>query len=124
VINLSPEKHRVFAEAFRVLKPGGRLMISDMVLLRDIPEAVKKSVLGYIGCISGAEMKNEYMKLIENAGFKEVKIIEETRLPLEMVLSDSTAKAMMKELNLTKKSAEEIVNSVVSIKLSATKPHN
>lgn len=122
VINLSPEKQRVFEETFRVLKPSGRLMISDMVLLKAIPEAVKKSVLGYIGCISGAEMKNEYVKLIENAGFKEVKIIEETRLPAEMVFSDSTAKAIMKELNLAKKSAEEIFDSVVSIKIKATKP--
>jgi SAM-dependent methyltransferase len=124
VINLSPEKQRVFQEAFRVLKPGGRMMISDMVLLKAIPEALKKSVLAYVGCVSGAEMKNEYLKLIENAGFREVKIIEETRLPLEMVLSDSTAKAVMKELNLTRKSAEEIANSVASIKISATKPQN
>src|SRR4030066_1291723 len=89
VINLSPEKQRVFNEAFRVLKAGGRLMVSDMVLLKDIPEAVKKSVLGYIGCVSGAEMKNEYMKMIENAGFREVKIINETHLPLETVLGDA-----------------------------------
>src|SRR4030042_830573 len=124
VINLSPEKQRVFEEAFRVLKPNGRLMISDMVLLKEIPEAVKKSVLGYLGCISGAEMKSEYMKLIENAGFKELKIIKETRLPLEMLLIDSTAKAIMEDLKLTKKGAEEIVDSVVSIKLSPTKPPN
>ena len=122
VINLSPEKQRVFNEAFRVLKAGGRLMVSDMVLLKDIPEAVKKSVLGYIGCVSGAEMKNEYMKMIENAGFREVKIINETHLPLETVLSDATAKAIMDDLKLTKKSAEELVGSVVSVKISATRP--
>jgi ubiquinone/menaquinone biosynthesis C-methylase UbiE len=124
VINLSPEKQRVFNEAFRVLKAGGRLMVSDMVLLKDIPEAVKKSVLGYIGCVSGAEMKDEYVKLIENAGFKEIKIINETHLPLETVLSDATAKAIMEELKLTKKSAEELVGSVASIKISAAKPQN
>jgi 3,4-dihydroxy-2-butanone 4-phosphate synthase len=67
-------------------------------------------------------MKNEYVKLIENAGFKEVKVIEETHLPAEMVLSNPTARALMKEFNLTKKSAQEIVNSVISIKISATKP--
>jgi len=122
VINLSPEKQRVFNEAFRVLKVGGRLMVSDMVLLKDIPEAVKKSVLGYIGCVSGAEMKNEYMKMIENAGFREVKIINETHLPLETVLSDATGKAIMDDLKLTKKSAEELVGSVASIKISGTKP--
>ncbi len=122
VINLSPEKQRVFNEAFRVLKAGGRLMVSDMVLLKDIPEAVKKSVLGYIGCVSGAEMKNEYVKMIENAGFREVKIISETQLPLDTVLSDATAKAMLDDLKLTKKTAEELVGSVVSVKVSATKP--
>jgi arsenite methyltransferase len=121
VINLSPEKQKVFDEAFRVLKVGGRLMVSDMVLLKDIPEAVKKSVLGYIGCVSGAEMKNEYMKMIEKAGFRDVKITEETHLSAETVLSGDTAKALMKELKLTKKSAEEIANSVASIKISAIK---
>src|SRR3990172_4002607 len=68
VINLSPSKQRVFNEAFRVLKHSGRLMISDMVLLEELPEAVKKSVLAYIGCISGAEMKSAYVKMIEDAG--------------------------------------------------------
>jgi SAM-dependent methyltransferase len=81
VINLSPDKEKVFQEAFRVLKPNGRLMISDMVLLKEIPETVKKSVLGYIGCISGAEMKTEYLKLIKNAGFQEVKTVNETLYP-------------------------------------------
>jgi SAM-dependent methyltransferase len=122
VINLSPNKQRVFDEAFRVLKPGGRLMISDMVLLNDLPETVKKSVLAYVGCISGAEMKTEYTKMIGNAGFTEVKVIEETHLPLEQMLSDATAKAILKELRLTKKRAAELVNSVVSIKIKATKP--
>ena len=122
VINLSPAKQRVFNEAFRVLKPGGRLMISDMVLLNELPEAMKKSVLAYVGCISGAEMKNEYVKLIENAGFKQVKIIEEAHLPLELMLSEATAKAIINELKLTKKRAAELVDSVASIKISATKP--
>src|SRR3990170_4696758 len=58
VINLSPNKKRVFEEAYRVLRPSGRLMISDMVLLNELPEAVKKSVQAYVGCISGAEMKD------------------------------------------------------------------
>jgi ubiquinone/menaquinone biosynthesis C-methylase UbiE len=122
VINLSPNKQRVFEEAFRVLKPGGQLMISDMVLLKELPEAVKKSVLAYVGCVSGAEMETEYVKLIENAGFEEVKVIEETHLPLELMLSDATAKAMMKELKLTEERAAELIGSVVSVKVSAAKP--
>jgi len=122
VINLSPEKQRVFNEAFRVLKAGGRLVVSDMVLLRAIPEAVKKSVLGYIGCVSGAELKSNYVKLIENAGFKAVTVIGETRLSAETMLNDSTAKALMEEMKLDRKSMEELVNSVVSVKISAIKP--
>ena len=124
VINLSPAKQRVFEEAFRVLKPNGRLMISDMVLLKEMPEAVKKSVLGYIGCISGAEKKTEYIEMIKNAGFKEVEAVEETLFPPELLLNDSNAKTLMKELNLTQKKAEELAKSVASIKISATKPQN
>jgi SAM-dependent methyltransferase len=122
VINLSPNKQRVFNEAFRVLKPGGRLMISDMVLLNPLPEALKESVQAYVGCISGAEIKSAYTGMIERAGFKQVNIVEETHLPLELMLSDASAKAIMKELELTEKSAEELGNSVVSIKISALKP--
>jgi arsenite methyltransferase len=121
VINLSPNKQRVFDEAFRVLKPGGRLMISDMVLLNELPEAVKDSVQAYVGCISGAEMKTVYIKMIKNAGFKRVKIFEETHLPLELMLSDATVKTVMRELDLPEKRAAELIHSVVSIKLSATK---
>jgi ubiquinone/menaquinone biosynthesis C-methylase UbiE len=122
VINLSPNKQRVFEEVFRVLKPGGRLMISDMVLLNELPEAVKKSVEAYVGCISGAEMKATYTKMIETAGFEEVKVIEETHLPLELMLSDATAKAIMKELKLTEERAAELVGSVASVRVSAAKP--
>jgi SAM-dependent methyltransferase len=121
VINLSPNKQRVFNEAFRVLAPGGRLMISDMVLLNRLPEAVKKNVEAYIGCISGAELKSSYLKMIEKAGFKDVEVVEETRLPFETILSDVTAKALLKELNLTKNRAAELINSVLSIKISARK---
>jgi arsenite methyltransferase len=124
VINLSPAKQRVFEEAFRVLKPNGRMMISDMVLLKEIPDAVKKSILAYVGCIAGAEKKTDYISLIKRAGFREVHVAEETHLPPEMMLNDPTAEALMKELKMTKKSAEEIVNSVVSIKISAKKPQN
>jgi len=65
VINLSPNKGRVFEEAFRVLKLGGRLMISDIVLLKGLPEVIKKNVKAYIGCVSGAMMKDKYLKLMK-----------------------------------------------------------
>ena len=122
VINLSPEKQRVFKEAFRVLRSGGRLMISDMVLLKDIPKEVKKNMLAYVGCISGAEMKSAYIQMIEEAGFDKIEIVEETTLKPHQILSDATALSIMEELNLNREQAEEIVGSVASLKISAKKP--
>jgi len=97
-------------------------MISDMVLLNKLPDDVKNSVLAYVGCISGAELKTEYLKMMEKAGFKNVEVIEETQMPLDQMLSDATAKAIIKELKLTKKRAAELIGSVVSVKVSAKKP--
>ncbi len=122
VINLSPNKQRVFSEAFRVLKPEGRLMISDMVLLKEIPEAIRKNVEAYIGCIAGAEQKTAYISKIKQAGFKDVQIVQETALPFEVLISDATAQQVMKKLRITQEKAQEIFGAVVSIKVSATKP--
>jgi arsenite methyltransferase len=122
VINLSPDKQRVFNEAYRVLKPNGRLMISDIVLLKELPERVKTSVEAYVGCIAGAEKKADYIAKVKRAGFQEVQVVEENRFLAEMMPNDPTAQALTKELKLTRKSVEKIFNSVVSIKVSATKP--
>jgi arsenite methyltransferase len=123
VINLSPNKQRVFEEAYRVLKPNGRLMISDMVLLKEIPEAIAKSVEAYIGCIAGAEKRQDYLNHIKKAGFNKVEIVEETKLPFEVLVSDATAQQVIKQLKITKQKAKEIFDSVVSIKVTATKPN-
>src|SRR4030043_433204 len=93
VINLSTNKKRVFEEAFRVLKPGGRIMVSDVVLSKQLPEIIRKNVKAYIGCISGAEIKDKYLRLIENAGFQKVRIIEEKVFPIEDMINDPTAQA-------------------------------
>ena len=75
VINLSPEKQRVFDEAFRVLKPGGRLSISDIVLLQELPESVKNNEALLAGCVAGAELKDKYLELISNAGFENIEVV-------------------------------------------------
>lgn len=74
VINLSPDKDKVFQEAYRVLKPGGKLMVSDIVLTQELPEDIKNSIDSYVGCVSGAILKDDYLKKIESAGFKDVEI--------------------------------------------------
>ena len=122
VINLSPDKSRVFKEAFRVLKPGGRLMISDMVLLKELPDFIKNSIEAYIGCISGALMKGEYIEVIREAGFHEVKIIGEASFPIEFMADDSTTKAIIEDLNIPIEKIKEISNSVASIKVQGIKP--
>ncbi len=121
VINLSPNKQRVFNEAFRVLKPNGRLMISDMVLNKEIPDALIKNIAAYIGCISGAEKKTDYINQIKQAGFKDVHIVDETNMPIEALITDKTANQVLKKLKMTKKEATEIFSAAVSIKVSATK---
>lgn len=103
VINLSPDKRKVFREAFRVLKNGGRLMVSDLVLEKELPKEIKKSVKAYVGCVSGALLKNEYLRCIKEAGFDRIKIINETGYPAEGMIDAETAK------------------TVISIKVSAIK---
>ncbi len=74
VINLSPDKQRVFDEAYRVLKINGRLAISDIVAEQEIPEEIKNDMKAYSGCISGASTVIEIKKMLDAAGFREVKI--------------------------------------------------
>lgn len=74
VVNLSPEKSRVFAEAYRVLKPGGRLAISDVVALNNLPDQIKNDLSLYAGCIAGAIPIDELIKILEETGFINIKI--------------------------------------------------
>jgi len=122
VINLSPSKKRVFEEAYRTLKPGGRLLVSDIVLKRKLPESVKKSVKAYVGCVSGAEMKNKYLELIKEAGFQEIKLTEQNFYPIEDTANDPTAQPIMKTFEIPAEKAKKMLNSVASIKVSALKP--
>jgi ubiquinone/menaquinone biosynthesis C-methylase UbiE len=122
VINLSPDKKRVFGEAFRVLKPGGRLMVSDIVLLKELPDFMRSSIASYVGCISGAMMKDRYIETIRETGFQEVKVIDEAVFPVEYITNDPRAKAIINKMNLSEDKVKDTANSVVSIKVQGIKP--
>ena len=121
VINLVPDKRTAFAEIFRVLKPGGRLMISDIVLLKELPDFIKNSAAAYVGCISGALMKDEYLKTIREVGFEAVQIVEETFFPIECMANDATAQAIVKDAGLSPERITEVEHSVASIKVRGIK---
>ncbi|MFH0847617.1 MAG: arsenite methyltransferase [Chloroflexota bacterium] len=122
VINLSPDKAKVFGEAFRVLKLGGRLMVSDIVLLKELPDAILNSVQAYLGCVAGAIKKDDYLKVIESAGFKSVRIIDETLFPVDLLTSDPTVRQVVKSLKIPSKMVKDIAASAMSIKVSGVKP--
>lgn len=125
VINLSQNKKRVFKEVFRVLKPGGRLIISDIVLVRPLSKGLAENVKAYIACVSGAEMKDKYLQELEEAGFKEVKIINQNHFQITHLLSDPSVQALIGifgfQIAKVQEKAQELQDSVVSIKVSATK---
>ncbi|MFX0169953.1 MAG: arsenite methyltransferase [Candidatus Hodarchaeota archaeon] len=77
VINLAPDKGKVFEEAFRVLRSGGRMLISDIVLEASLPQNIRDEVASYTGCLGGAILKEEYLQLIRHAGFTDVRIVSE-----------------------------------------------
>ncbi len=97
-------------------------MVSDIVLLKRLPEAIEKNVEAYSSCISGAEVKDKYLELIGTAGFREVKVLQEKNYPLEFIASEPEAKEAITQMGLTKEEVKDAANSILSISVSATKP--
>jgi hypothetical protein len=98
------------------------LTISDIVLLKELPKFVKESIEAYVGCVSGAMIKSEYLEKIEAAGFRDVCVIDEAAFPIELITNDPTVKGMMDKLGIGLDEARGVASSVVSIKVSAAKP--
>ncbi len=119
VINLSPDKRRVFQEAFRVLRPGGRLVVSDIVLEGELPQRIRESAAAYVGCVSGAVLRADYFRMLEEAGFEEIEV-ESAEYPLKMMFD--TAEAITAGLHLSPEEMEGLERLVVSAKIRAVKP--
>jgi len=122
VINLSPAKDMVFAEAYRVLKPGGRAMISDIVLSGDLPEAVVGSLAAYAGCIAGAIREEEYLRLMEAAGFRDVHVVQESRFEIAETEIDAYARSIAGNFNVPPEAVREAARSVLSVQVFGRKP--
>ena len=121
VINLSPDKESVFKETFRVLKPGGRIMVSDVVLSKELPDFIKDSVDAYVGCISGAIPKDNYLKTVSDVGFKEVSIVSETSIPVDEWFNDPIAESVINKLKVSSEQAKEVLGSIISVKFKGVK---
>lgn len=96
-------------------------MVSDIVLLKELPDVIKKSIEAYIGCLAGAMMKEDYIETIKNVGFKDVKIIDETSFPIENMANDPTAQAIISQMNIPAETLKELANSVISLKIQGQK---
>lgn len=118
VINLSGDKDKVLKEAFRVLKPGGRFAVSDIVLRKSLPEKVQQDMLAWAGCIAGALLDQEYRAKLTAAGFTDVDV-EVTR---EYDLCDEKMVSILESLSLEEK--EQFNGAIVSAFVRAEKPKN
>lgn len=110
VVNLSPDKPQVFRDALRVLKPGGRLVVSDLVLTRALTPQQQQNVALYVGCVSGASQKDDYLRQIAEAGFTGIEVLEETRY---MVGQEALAEGSEER---------DAFSAVVSVKVRAVRP--
>jgi len=118
VLNLVPDKKQAFAETFRVLKKGGHFSVSDIVLVGELPEGLRTSAEMYVGCVAGAIQKDEYLKIIGDAGFKEIKIQQEKRIELP----DEIVREFLSEAEL--KYFKEGKSGIYSVTVYAEKPLN
>lgn len=122
VINLSPDKPQVFREALRVLKPGGRLMVSDIVLTAPLPPALRDSLAAYTGCLAGASLKQDYLACIAAAGFSNVCVVGEGRFALGPEEGDPTIQQFIQTTGVPGVELATLASSVLSITVSARKP--
>lgn len=115
VLNLVPDKQKAFAEMYRVLKPKAHFCVSDIVLNAELPTNIAEAATMYAGCVSGAVLKDEYIKIIENSGFKNIEIVKTKDIQIPEVILQAY---------LTKEEIETFVNNksiIQSVTVKAVK---
>jgi len=121
VINLSPDKPRVFREAFRVLKPGGRLQVSDIVLRGELPGKLRKRVELWAGCLAGAMQEQDYLAAICAAGFTGAAVVS-ARSAGGLLGAEEAADLAAAAPDLSSEELRRLGGMVVSVEVKATKP--
>ncbi|MCP4542314.1 MAG: arsenite methyltransferase [Chloroflexi bacterium] len=135
VINLSPDKDAVFGEAYRVLQPGGRVMVSDIVLNGELPQSIRERLDAWAGCIAGALDESVYLDKIRAAGFERVEVVSRDYVPTDQAITEEEvqlvmagpdgpaegedAKALLAEAGI---SFDDLSQTVASVKVKAYKP--
>ena len=119
VINLAPDKSKVFTEALRVLKPGGKLAVSDIVTDGPLPDAIKKSLSAWAGCVAGAMGAKDYIRLMESVGFTHISIVP---VYFDQGTVDSAIQDMKDVIELKTISREDAYKAVYSAQITAYKP--
>jgi SAM-dependent methyltransferase len=136
VINLSPDKDAVFAEAYRVLRPGGRMNVSDIVLHGELPQVIRQRLDAWASCVAGALQESDYLDKIRAAGFEDVEVLSRDYATAELIaeseeaqvlavgsdgqlVEGKEAEALLAEAGI---SAAEIAPKIASIKVRARRP--
>lgn len=113
VINLVPDKSKVFAEIHRVLKPGGRLVVSDVMLDGKLPEIITRDVMAYVGCVSGAIQREDYLAMLTAAGLGDIEIVKDVDFIASVADSlPNEINSAMEELGLNGDDLKGVVRSV------------
>jgi SAM-dependent methyltransferase len=120
VINLVPDKAAVFREIARVLKSGGRLVVSDIILDGRLPEAIEQDLYAYVGCVSGALQRAEYFDLIEAAGLGSIELLKD--IDYGVTVMDTAPAEAQRLFDKAEASREEVVGKVRSVTFRAVKP--
>ena len=121
VVNLVPDKEQVFRDVFRVLKPGGRLSVSDIVVLGDVPIAIRDSVDAYVACLSGAILKDDYLGLIREAGFEDVTVTESRSFTIGDVVADDLVVELSEQTGASTDELAEAAALFQSVRVQARK---